>query len=286
MSKNRKKIITLNGKPKPSITLARLVARSPMWENQIKFQHAFFELNQKDYTVYPDDLDCLHWWGNTVASSRNKAVALALERGSDYLMFIDDDMTCNDMSGDIIKLIDMDVDIASAVATTRGAPYWPNLVKVFKFGETKTTYDAYVRKILDWPTDKPFQVDMVGSAFMLIKKKVIETLSKPIFYMPPLYTEKNIMGEDNTFCYNAKMSGFEVWIDPSIDMRHIGTWGYGIGEGSKCFMDFKSQLLSDAKVQFSEFDKFNIINNDSTYNLVPEVQEEMKKANGVKRVYV
>jgi len=280
-----RKILTLNNK-KPSITLARLVARTPMWENQIKFQHAFFNLNQRGYTVYPDDLDCLYWWGNTVAASRNKAARVALDRNSDYLMFIDDDMTCNEMTDEIVKLIDMNVDIASAVATTKGTPYWPNIVKVFKLGETKTACDAHVRKILDWPTDKPFQVDLVGCAFMLIKRKVLEAMTPPWFYMPPLYTEENIMGEDNTFCYNAKMHGFEVWIDPSIDMRHIGSWGYGLNEKSKCFADYKHQLVEDAKVQFKEYDKFNIENNDSTHNLVPEVQEEMKKANGITRIYV
>ncbi len=285
-SKGKKRLITLDGlNRKPSVTLARLIAREPKWESQIKFQHLFFDLNARGYEVYPDDLDCLVWWGNTVCSSRNRAVKLSLHRDSDYLMFIDDDMSCNDMMEEMQKLIDMDVDIASAMAVTKGRPHWPNIGKVYKLGESGTVCDSYIRKILEWP-DKPFQVDIVGTAFTLIKKKVLKAMSRPLFYMPPLYGEENIAGEDTTFCFNAKMHGFEVWIDPSIDMRHIGNWGYGINENAPAYKDFKKILLEDAKEQFKETEAWNIENNDPTHNLVPEVQEVFKRAEGPKRMFV
>ena len=288
-SKGKVNIVGLSGKSlnkKPSITIARLIAREPKWENQIKFQHTFFELNAKGYELYPEDLDCLVWWGDTVASSRNKAAKLALSRQSDYLMFIDDDMTCNNMADEIIKLIEMDVDIASSVAVTRGQPYWPNIAKVYKLGDSLTSCDSYIRKILDWPNGKPFEVDIVGTAFMLIKKEVLEKMVAPWFYMPPSYTEENIIGEDTVFCFNAKMHGFKIWIDPTIDMRHIGNWGYGVSENSPCYLNFKEVLLSDAKTQFKETKKWNIENNDSTHNLVPEVQEVFAKGEGPKRMFV
>lgn len=257
-----------------------------MWENQIKFQHAFFDLNSRGYILYPDDLDCLVWWGNTVASSRNRAAKVALERKSDYLLFIDDDMTSNDMTGDIEKLIDMNVDIAVAIGVTRGAPHWPNIGKVFRLGESKTICDCNVRKILEWPDKKPFQVDIAGAAFMLIKRRVLEKMEPPWFYMPPLYTEENIAGEDTTFCFNAKMHGFEIWVDPTIDMRHIGNWGYGVSEPGRCFLTYKKAVLEDVNAQFAEYEKLRITNNDNTHNLIPEVQAIMKKGEGIKRMFV
>lgn len=281
-----RKLITLGKQKKTSITMARLIAREPKWENQVKFQHTFFELNDAGYELYPDDLDCLVWYANTVASSRNKAAQLALLRKSDYLMFIDDDMTCDDMSNDVLKLIDMDVDVAVAIGVTKGQPYWPNIAKVYKLGESKTVCDSYIRKILEWPTDKPFEVDVAGAAFMLIKRKVLEKMEPPWFYMPPLYGEKNIAGEDTTFCYNAKMHGFKVWADPTINMRHIGNWGYGVDIPSPCYLSYKKILLEDAIVQFKETEEWNIENNDTTHNLVPEVQAEMAKGEGIKRMFV
>jgi hypothetical protein len=264
------KLVNLKGlgfkSEKPSITIARLINRSPMWENQVVFQHGFWDLNQRGYTLYPEDLDCFPWWGNKVESARNKAVEIALARDSDYLVFIDDDMTMAKPLVDVVEhLIGMNKDITSLIGTTKSPPYWPNIVKVVKFGEDKTVSTVQIRKILD-------------AAMMCISKKVLKKMKPPYFYTAPCYVDNNVIGEDNTFCYNAKMNGFEVWVDPTIALFHIGFFGYGVNEMGTCYMNFKDKVIEDGKIQFKYMEEWNIPNSDHSNNLVESVQKEFKDA--------
>jgi len=273
------KLITLGPKKKkPSITIARLIGREPRWENQVVFQHGFFDLAERDYIVYPEDLDCFPWWGNKVESARNEACRIALKRESDYLVFFDDDMTigtsfCNTVE----RMLGIDKDIVSLIGTTKNPPFWPNIVKIVKFGEDKTVSTAHMRKILDWPPDKPFQVDMVGSAMVMIKTKVLRKIKPPWFYTPP-GIDGNIIGEDNTFCYNAKMNGFEVWVDPTIPLYHIGFFGFGVADRGFCYLDFKQKVIEDSNIQFKQLEEWKIPNSDHTHNLVADVQKGFKDA--------
>lgn len=276
------KIVTLGGlgrRKKPSITIARLIGREPRWENQVVFQHGFWDLNSRGYELYPEDLDCFPWWGNKVESARNKACETTLKRKADYLLFMDDDMTIGASMCDAVeRMLELDKDVVSLIGTTKNPPFWPNIVKVVKFGEDKTVSTAHLRKILDWPTDAPFQVDMVGAAFILIKKDVLAKMKRPWFYTPPCYVDGNVIGEDNTFCYNAKMNGFEIWADPVIPLFHIGFYGYGVSEQGPCYLNFKDKVIEDSKTQFKYMEGWNIPNSDHTHNLVAEVQEGFKNA--------
>jgi len=274
------KLITLGPKKKkPSITIARLIAREPKWENQVIFQHGFWDLNALGYQLYPDDLDSFPWWGNKVESARNKACEITLQRKSDYLFFIDDDMTMGASLADTVKrMIELDKDVVGLIGTTKSPPFWPNIVKVAKMGDDKTVSSAHLRKILDWPADAPFQVDMVGGALMLIKRQVMEKMKRPWFYTPQSFTDGNVVGEDNTFCYNAKMNGFEVWVDPVIPLFHIGFYGYGVAERGYCYNDFKTKVIEDGKVQFKYMEDWGIPNADHTHNLVADVQKGFKDA--------
>lgn len=278
MGKFRKKLINLKGlNRKPSITFGRAIAREPKRENEWKFISCLFEMSQQGYEVYPDDLFSLNWWGNTICSARNKIFETALERDTDYVVFFDDDMTVGDMRKDVEKMLDLDKDIVGAMGVTKGTPHWPNIAKVSGIGESGTVCDTRTTRIYTWP-DKPFEVDVVGTAFMCIKKKVLQAMKPPWFYMPPNYVNKNIKGEDTTFCFNAKMLGFEVWVDPTIQMGHIGDFAYGIDYRSTCFDDFREQVIKDVKEHEPDL--------DITHNLVPEVQERMKKGEGSKRMFV
>ena len=98
----KKKLITMDGKPletkKPSITIGRPIARAPIWENQVAFQAMFIQLLGEGYTLYDEDFTSMGWWGVVHSTARNRICQAAMERGSDYVMFIDDDMTSANMA--------------------------------------------------------------------------------------------------------------------------------------------------------------------------------------------
>lgn len=81
----------------------------------------------------------------------------------------------------------------------------------------------------------------VATAFMLVQRKVFETLvekhpeweyydTKSDRTLSCLFdfvlTEEGYIGEDFLFCDRAREEGFEVWIDPTITLGHMGVQEY------------------------------------------------------------
>jgi hypothetical protein len=81
----------------------------------------------------------------------------------------------------------------------------------------------------------------VATAFMMVRRDVFETLVEAhpewTYYdkksdrnLPALFdfklTEEGYMGEDFLFCDRAREVGFEVWVDPTIKLGHMGVQEY------------------------------------------------------------
>jgi len=65
------------------------------------------------------------------------------------------------------------------------------------------------------------KVDAVGTGCMMIKRTVFETLR-----VPPFITEYNVdgikyRGEDLNFCHQAKLEGFDTYVDFNIKCKHM-----------------------------------------------------------------
>ena len=281
MSKHKQKIVKLDGQPfeekKPGIMLGRPISRNPMWENQLKFQSAFLQLANEGYRMYGEDLESLGWWLNHHSSARNHIAKAFLERKDcDYLVWIDDDATFIDLAADIKKAIALDKDMVMGVCSCKPAPHYPNVGKFIKIGKSGTIVDSESRHVYDFPTDKPFEADFGSFAFVVMKRKVLEGMKMPWFYFPPNEWTGNVWGEDVTFCFNAKMHGFELWIDPTIQLGHLGYTAWHYAKGPSHWTHFKEGLMKEAKKDGW----------DCTHKLVPEVQEIFKQAKGIKRMYV
>lgn len=100
-------------------------------------------------------------------------------------------------------------------------------------------------QIIRFSSDAPLvEVESLSSGFMFISKCVFERLSKKIpfcgdktnnfdfwpFFQPipikiggGLFSpEWEYLAGDKAFCYRAKQAGFDVWLDPSINIEYIG----------------------------------------------------------------
>lgn len=65
------------------------------------------------------------------------------------------------------------------------------------------------------------EVDFIGTGCILIKRKVIEELPKPLF---KFITDEDgivVLPEDNFFCHLAKKGGFEIFIHQDIEVKHF-----------------------------------------------------------------
>lgn len=156
--------------------------------------------------------------------NRTDVVKHALAIEAEYVLFIDPDMTFP--SDALKKLLALNKDIASVTYNFRKHPIC-SVVKLLP------EYDADYQDVepgtqAPIPLEKirsPFRCGAAGTGFMLIKTNVFKKLPQPWFFFE--YEDEEIgkppVGEDVWFCNKAREIGYEVWIDPSIKMGHIGT---------------------------------------------------------------
>lgn len=145
-----------------------------------------------------------------IVSSRTWLVQEAIKRGATHLLFIDSDMLFPE---DIVeKLLAHDKDIVGVEYNKREFP----LKGVFEPLEEKT--------------DTLYKAKYAGTGLMLIKLSVftseLRKLAAPWFNFGRDSEGALKLGEDVWFCSTARDAGYDVWIDPTIKVLHIGDYAY------------------------------------------------------------
>lgn len=169
---------------------------------------------------------------SVVSRARNLLAQDMLESNCDYLMFIDSDI--NFEPEDILRLMAWGSDpkkgIVAAVPRTRSETktYIANL-EYDDSGDLTMNGMGLVR------------AERVATAFMLVRREVFEKMVEAHpewkYYdkrsdrvIPCLFdfmlTEEGYIGEDYLFCDRTRELGFDVWIDPSITLGHMGVQEY------------------------------------------------------------
>jgi len=156
-------------------------------------------------------------YGAYVSENRENLVKCARKVKATHLLFIDHDMKFFNITIDL--LIKHDKDIVTAFYNYRTLPITP-MVKMF--GENST---VLLPKTKDIP-DEMFKVAGIGLGCSLIKMSVFDKLEAP--YFPMLYDDKGsvIRSEDIGFCEKARDAGYDIWCDPSLQIKHVGDYEY------------------------------------------------------------
>jgi len=169
---------------------------------------------------------------SVVSRARNLLAQDMLESECDYLLFIDSDI--NFEPEDVFRLMvwaeDPKKGIIAGVPRTRSE----NMVYI-----ADLDYDG--NQELTMNGRGLVRATRVATAFMLIRREVFVTMtevhpewkyydSRSKRMLPCLFdfqlTEEGYMGEDYLFCDRARELGFEVWVDPSIELGHMGVQEY------------------------------------------------------------
>jgi hypothetical protein len=169
---------------------------------------------------------------SVVSRARNLLVKDMLDADADYLMFIDSDI--NFKPEDIFRLMAWAQDSKKGIVA--GMP---------RIREVNKSYVAD----LDYDENGDLTMNGMGlvrakrvpTAFMLIQRSVITDMmaAHPDWTyldkrcekeVPALFdfklTEEGYIGEDFLFCDRARELGYEVWIDPTITLGHMGVQEY------------------------------------------------------------
>ncbi len=150
-----------------------------------------------------------------VPYAREELAKSAIALGCDYLFMVDDDMLCPpDL---FFKLVRHDKDIIAPLAFTRNPDHKPVMYEVLD-GYDPTTKQPYYQKrfVMNYPRNSLVECDAVGFGAVLIKVDVLKAMSTPRFM------GMQECGEDITFCYKAKRLGFQVFMDTSVKLGHLG----------------------------------------------------------------
>lgn len=162
----------------------------------------------------PCDYSVIFQQGCIVHQNRENIVKEAIKQKCTHLLFIDSDMFFE--ADAVMTLLGRDKDIVGVNSHLR------------KFPITSTIQMPEEKKLTlkeDHP-DGFLTVDAVTTAFLLIKLDVFKKLSHPWFFWEVDKEGNTVLGEDYWFCRAAKEVGYDVWVDLSVKMGHVGDYTY------------------------------------------------------------
>ena len=187
-----------------------------------------------------------------ITRARNELARLFLEKGFDYLMFIDADISFDGQA--VATLMAADRDITCGIYPKKEID-WKQIAKAAKAGkENLQDYGgAFVMNMegqkQESDEDGVIEVRHGGTGFMLIKRRVFEELMphvptyrtstakdpetneyyKPLtheFFATSIDSTGALLSEDYHFCELWRKHGGKIYANPFIKLEHVGTYIY------------------------------------------------------------
>ena len=188
-----------------------------------------------------------------ITRARNELARLFLERGMDYLMFIDADISFDGQA--VATLMAADRDICVGIYPKKEVD-WKQIKKAVKSGreDIENYGGAFVMNMVgdkqESDSDGVIEVRHGGTGFMLIKRRVFEDLMphvptyrtssfkdpetgeyiKPLtheFFATSIDDTGALLSEDYHFCDLWRKHGGKIYANPFIKLEHVGTYVFG-----------------------------------------------------------
>ena len=156
--------------------------------------------------------------GTVIHDLRFAMAQMAIKNKYDYILWIDSDMVFDSFV--LYDLLEADKDIVTGVCFMRRAPYEPCVYSKLRMGATLE--EDQIEKYLDYP-EGVFEVEACGLAMCLMKVVVLEDIigkvGQPFF---PVKSDHRTLGEDLSFCFNARKCGHKIWATSKPKIGQIG----------------------------------------------------------------
>lgn len=188
----------------------RVLIGLPVYKT-ISTKTAFSLIEMLDATVAQTQV--IFQEGVFVHQNQNNIVDFAVENKFDYIFFVEHDMVFEPET--LNKLLADDKDIICANYNFRSEP---RQSMVFRFNDKGELENIPQREL----PKETFQAGAIPTGLTLIKTSVFEKLNKPYFFYE--YDKEGRMktSQDVYFSLSARKAGFEVWVNPNIEVGHQG----------------------------------------------------------------
>ena len=155
--------------------------------------------------------------GSLIYNSRNDLAIQAIVSGFDWVFWLDSDMVFSpDILAKMLKEAEeKNLDFLSGLYFRRVQPYTPVAFDHLEVNEDGDCEWSNIEKI----PDDLFEVSGCGFGCVLIKASVLNDVREKYadMFMPIAH-----MGEDLSFCWRARQCGYRIWMDPDIELGHVG----------------------------------------------------------------
>lgn len=152
--------------------------------------------------------------GSLIYTSRDNLCKKAINMGADYVFWLDSDMVFNP---DVLELLfkDMEKDtIVTGLYFRRAYPFSPVL-----FDTLEKTEDGFDQSEFEDIPDTPFEVGGCGFGCVLMPTEAAVAVS---LNFREMFNPMKGAGEDLSFCWRARKSGYKIICDPRIPLGHVG----------------------------------------------------------------
>lgn len=192
-----------------------------------------------------------------VAGGRNTLVKRALEVGSEWVLFLDDDMSFPPNL--LFDLLAHEKDVVSALYVQRAGEHGPI---AFSHRDESNLYHRIDLKQL--PAEGLLKVRAVGAGALLVRTEVFDAIdSEPTWFRyGRVDGEDWDAAEDIIFCEKAQKAGFEVFVDLGLPVGHMAPtaiwpqfidneWclGFSVADGTKLYIRIEPQQEEPARYE-------------------------------------
>ena len=176
-----------------------------------------------EYLVKPAGTSLAMKPNSLVYDSRNLLSLYAIENEFDNVLWLDSDMTFpKDALTKLLAHIEKGYDMVTGLYVTRHEPVEPVIYDMLE--EPKRNPDTgYLEKRInpyrDYPRNSFFPVSGCGFGCVITKTSMLKDVWDKF---GPAFNPFPWAGEDISFCYRAKLLGYQPYCDSTISCGHIG----------------------------------------------------------------
>ena len=155
--------------------------------------------------------------GSLIYEARNQLARQAIKIGADYVLWLDSDMIFHPS---VMKRLYEDYkagkgDIVSGLYFRRVTPFSPVVFNTLEIVDNKPQWTAS-----DDIPNEVFEVGGVGFGCVFMDTGVLADVMNK--YEGNAFTPLNGVGEDLSFCWRARQCGYNIVVDPEVELGHIG----------------------------------------------------------------